>query len=74
MQKSKPGNGPAKEYQNLFEPMVCIFELVKWQCEVPELQMLINCLGLTDATILVNFHFLVFRSFEKDNPCNKLSL
>ena len=29
---------------------------------------------LTEASSLANLHFLVFRSSEKDDPCDKLSL
>ena len=68
----EPENGPVKAY---FEPVVCVSELVNWQCEVPELQMSIKLslgfLGLTEASSLLNLPLLAFGS---SNLCNELSL
>ena len=68
----EPENGPVKAY---FEPVVCVSELVNWQCEVPELQMSIKLslgfLGLTEASSLLNLPLLAFGSSD---PCNELSL
>ena len=37
----EPENGPVKEYQDYFELVARVSELVNWQCEVPELQTLL---------------------------------
>ena len=46
----EPENGPVKAY---FEPVVCVSELVNWQCEVPELQLFkfteSSFLGISEA-------------------------
>ena len=42
LSQTEPENGPAKGCQDFHERMVCVSELANWQCEVPELQILIR--------------------------------
>ena len=70
-----------KECQEFCERAVCVSELEKWECEVPELSnvdKIVSGLSEVDRGFIFCessfLRFLAFRTFEKDDPCNKPSL
>ena len=74
MQGTKPGRTrerPAKECQDFCERTMCVSGLENWQCEIPELEMPIDCFR---ARQRLHIFVGIFVSWRSEAPNKKLLL